>query len=81
MQIPKYIKVIKKYYGTRDNLVVGDYIDTQDLEQLTNFSKFNSWEDLAKNNPLKEHFLEVTQEEYNEAKGIEPVVNNTFPIY
>jgi len=80
-QISKYIKVIKKYYGTNNNLAIGNCIDTQDLKQLTNFSKFNSWEDLAENSPLAEFFLEISQEEYNEAKGIVPVINNTFPIY
>ena len=81
MQIPRYLKVIQKYHGTRDNLQVGHCIDTQDHKQLTNFSRFSTWEELFKNNSLADYFVEISQEEYNRAKGIEPVVNNTFPIY
>lgn len=81
MQIPRYIQVKRKYYGTHDNLNVGVYIDTQDFKKLHSFSKFDTWEELVKHVPLEMYFLEVSEEEYNEAKGIKPVINNQFPIY
>lgn len=79
---PRYLKTISKYNGMHKNLEVNEYFDTNDLTALEAFSKYRTWERLkAEANNFDNFFIEVSQEEYNKAKDIEPVINNTFPIY
>ena len=79
---PRYLKTVSKYSGMHRNLGVNEYFDTNDLRALEAFSKYGTWERLKSEvSNFDNFFIEVSEEEYNKAKGIVPVVNNTFPIY